>query len=157
MPQYVNHVGTAGREFPLERDDSVFTILVTGGSVAAQIVWNNTLEDALNGRLKIGKPIRVLSGASGAWRQPQQTIFLTLYGDVADAVISLDGFNEHWAVKPERLTRLEVPDGDFYTCNPVLDGGYDRLGASWACGKLRQLSQRHEFAGRVLHHANAAN
>ncbi|MFK5143509.1 hypothetical protein ACI4A9_28820, partial [Klebsiella pneumoniae] len=64
-----------------------------------------------------GKPFRVLSGANGAWSYPSQINFLSLYGDSADAVVALDGFNE---LKPT-LTPLFSPNSDvfLYAARPV--------------------------------------
>jgi hypothetical protein len=94
---------TDDRDIPFRRDPEYFTVLLVGGSVAAQMasgsrnqihhIW---LEDALNQNFVSpnGKPFRVLSGALGAWKVPTQTNAVTLYGPFVDAVVALDGYNE---------------------------------------------------------------
>jgi hypothetical protein len=92
-----NQAGFRTGAFPLWRDDSVFTILVLGGSVASMFAQNPgaRLEDVLNPSYrKDGKRFRVLNGAIAAWKQPQQLITLLLYGHRVDGVISIEGFNE---------------------------------------------------------------
>lgn len=97
----LNSRNLPGRDIGLEKDDSHFNILIVGGSVAAQFaggdlhgrVW---LEEILN-RDYIspnGKPFAVLQAAFGSWRMPAQNIALTLFGNRADAVLAIDGFNE---------------------------------------------------------------
>jgi hypothetical protein len=39
----------------------------------------------------------VLEGAVGAWKQPQQLLLFTAVANSIDAVVTLDGFNEHFA------------------------------------------------------------
>ncbi len=89
------------RDMPLLKDPEFFSILIVGGSVASQFAggsWNNGiwLEEVLNKNYKSpnGKPFRVLMGAFGAWKYPTQNIAVTMFGDVADAVVALDGYNE---------------------------------------------------------------
>lgn len=133
-----NNVGTMGRDFPLVKDPAWFTILMVGGSVAEHLAASGELEKAI-GNID-GKRVRVLCGAGGGWNQPTQTIMLTLYGDVCDAVVSLDGFNERNRLDGCKL-RLEAPGTTFSQLNPLASGGYDRLAASWECNRLRQFSR----------------
>src|SRR5262245_37358558 len=65
----VNNVGLFGRDFPCEKDDSRFVVLLTGGSVAAQFAQNiaggpRYLEEELNRRYTTGDGRRfvVLNG-----------------------------------------------------------------------------------------------
>ena len=68
----VNNVGLyGGRDMPLERRTDLFTILVIGGSVAAQFAQLNrdgerALEKILNDRYDFGgKQVMVMNGADG--------------------------------------------------------------------------------------------
>jgi hypothetical protein len=139
-PGRVNAIGTIGNEFPLKKDQSRFTILFTGGSVCSQLCESHELERALSG---FGN-VLILNGSSGAWKQPHQTIALARFGEVCDAVVALDGWNEHFFLCGDRR-RLESPGTNFTQINPLLDGGYDRLGASWQCNQLRRFSSRHNL------------
>lgn len=52
----VNRQGYVGPEYPLKRLEKTFTILLTGGSVAEDLMWRGpvtTLEAALNSRYRI--------------------------------------------------------------------------------------------------------
>ena len=90
--------------YPLREGSQFFTILLVGGSVAAQLAHGSNeikdevhwLEDELNRRFisPNKKPFRVLSGAASGWRMPTQIVSATLYGPNVDAVVSLDGYNE---------------------------------------------------------------
>ena len=144
----VNNIGLlGGRDLPLRRDPSKFTILVTGGSVAAQFAQigkdgPHYLEDILNQRYDFGpKRVVVLNGADGAWKQPQQAIMLLLYGDAVDAVCSLDGFNEVLAME-NHSRRLEYPASSFHTVNPIVQGGQEQLAAASLSNALYGWSSR---------------
>jgi hypothetical protein len=116
--QGFNSLGLFGQEYPFEKTPGTFVILLTGGSVAAQYaglnINDNILQQELNAHYTNEKISRflVLNGGDGAWAQPQQFILFSLYSNVIDAVITLDGFNE--SGKVFRLsTRLECPDKNF--------------------------------------------
>lgn len=98
----INSDGFPSPEFPKEANKEFFDILITGGSVAYQLVaglksdLNGTLFTSLNKNYKdkSGRVVRVFSTAIGAWKQPQQLISYLLYGSRFDAVISIEGANE---------------------------------------------------------------
>jgi len=136
-----NNIGTAGRDFPLRKDDSKFTILVVGGSVANALSRTRILENEL-ARYDFGKPVVVLSGAVPAWQQPQSLFMLANYGDVADAVVSVEGFNEHIRLQGG-AKRLEYPNAAFLEVNPVVSNGFDVCGRTWLSGVLRDFSSSH--------------
>jgi hypothetical protein len=83
---------------PLKRPDR-YTILLTGGSVAAQLVqldpWRapRYLEEELNNEYESpnGQPFWVLNGGEGAWIQPQPFIQFALNAQALDAVITPGG------------------------------------------------------------------
>jgi hypothetical protein len=115
-----NNIGLHGEDFPVERRQDRFVVLVTGGSVAgqfAQIDQNGPryLESMLNASYvsPTGKPFLVLNGGDGAWKQPQQAILFLLYSDVVDAVVTLDGFNEALVIGSGSTIALEHPPNNF--------------------------------------------
>src|SRR5262245_36462694 len=152
----INNIGLFGPDFPSEKIRDRFVLLVTGGSVAAQfgqVVPGGPrhLEVALNKRYlsPTGKPFLVLNGGDGAWSQPQQTILFLLYSDVVDAVITLDGFNEHSRLG--RKKRFEYPANNFVIANPVAGGGDTVVLARWVLGRLVGYASQHP----VLSHSHA--
>jgi hypothetical protein len=101
-PGYINNLGLMDRKnYPMKPDPEIFSIVLVGGSVAAQMA-NGTglgpswLETELNNKYfsLTGKPFRVYAGAFGAWHYPAQITFLSLYGDSMNAVVAIDGYNE---------------------------------------------------------------
>lgn len=99
--KFWNEHGIHTKGVPLQKDQSKYTVLILGGSVANQLgrgkvdgkIW---LEEILN-RDYIspnGRPFQVLTAADGAWKFPTQNIAMTLYGNWVDAAIAIDGFNE---------------------------------------------------------------
>ncbi|MBW2522800.1 MAG: hypothetical protein JRI23_01430 [Deltaproteobacteria bacterium] len=81
-------------------DAEPFVVVITGGSVAAQVCWQG--RRVLRQRLAElpaarGKTVRVRSLAKGGWKQPQQAIavlyYLLMRGELA-LLINLDGHNE---------------------------------------------------------------
>ncbi len=148
MPN-ANNVGMTGDDYPLVKPDDRYVVLLTGGSVAAQMGQNRPppapkfLEEALNANYvsPTGKPFLVLNGGGGAWKQPQQTILLTLFGDVVDAVVTLDGFNEQLMFKPGLKLRLDTPGPNFFDINPlVAQGSFGSVVTSWLAGEAAALA-----------------
>jgi hypothetical protein len=137
----LNNVGLTGRDFPLEKDSSKFTILLTGGSVADQFGNLSGLEAILNERYEFPRPVVLLNGANMAWHQPTQMIALGMYGEIADAVVTLDGYNEQLFLRPWSQ-RIETPMLSFTTVNPIRNGNFDALGAAWQTNQLRQFAIR---------------
>jgi hypothetical protein len=97
---YANSKSLIGKEFPDRPRPRTGIILVTGGSVAAQFVWDNRKEESpleriLNAEFTGDRFDRfiVLNGGHGAWKQPNQYIFFGLYADILAGVITLDGVN----------------------------------------------------------------
>ncbi len=145
--EWVNNIGLEGRDFPVEKDKSKFTILVTGGSVANYFAqWikgkENYFEDILNSRYDFeGKQVVVLSGASGAWKQPHQAIMFLLYSELVDGIITLDGFNEHYMLKPEVSVRIEYPANAFHQLNPIIEEGAEKLAIAYITSTLYGYSR----------------
>src|SRR5687768_6438406 len=76
----INNIGLFGPDFPSQRRDDRFVILLTGGSVAAQFAMPlanspTYLEQFLNSKYLSpnGMPFLVLDGGDGAWKHPQST------------------------------------------------------------------------------------
>ena len=135
----VNNVGLhGGVDFPFVRLPDRYVILLTGGSVAAQlgqlqVLEPRFLEEELNARFisPSGKPFLVLNGGAGAWKQPQQMILFSLYAEVIDAVVTLDGYNEQYAFEPG-APRFEYPANNFLEINPIVaKDGFSGLVTSW--------------------------
>jgi len=143
----VNNIGLIGRDVPLRRDPDRFTILLIGGSVAAQLGTAGEdglgyLESMLEAAYDFGgRRVTVLTGAAGGWKQPQPAIMLMLYGEVADAVISLEGFNEHYALG-EGTPRIEFPASNFDLMNPLASHGFDGLIAAARSADSRRSARR---------------
>ena len=116
---YANSKSLLGKEFPDRPRPRTGIILVTGGSVAAQFVWDNRkkespLERILNAEFTGDRFDRfiVLNGGHGAWKQPNQYIFFGLYADILTGVITLDGVNEHDRIASRR--RFEEPASNYF-------------------------------------------
>lgn len=109
----INNLGLLNQNADFDKD-KFYTIGIFGGSVASQFAGMTSapqLEEILNScfNSKSGKPFRVLNFADGAWKQPQQVIALTLYGDYIDAAISIEGFNEQFVFRHGFPADLIVP------------------------------------------------
>src|SRR5262245_48154399 len=116
---YANSKSMIGKEFPDRPRPRTGIILLTGGSVAAQFIWDNRKEESpleriLNAEFTGDRFDRfiVLNGGHGAWKQPNQYIFFGLYADILAGVITLDGFNEHYAISSQR--RFELPASNYF-------------------------------------------
>lgn len=143
----INRSGLFGLDYPLERRADRFVIMITGGSVAAQFGQIHPdgprfLEEALNTGYKSpnGRPFLVLNGADGAWKQPQQTIQFLLHADTLDAMITLDGFNEHYSLTSN--FRIEYPANNFVHVNPFASRGYGEIASRWLAGQIYKRFSR---------------
>jgi len=158
----INRQGLFGRDFPQHRDPKTFSILVTGGSVACQLVGLQPENGALTQHLEQnylsadGRPVRVYNGADGGWKLPQQTILIMLYAKLFDLVISLDGFNEVYRLKGN--VHLEFPSPNYRTVAPLDFTSKTALMAYWLAAKLNFILGHNEFTrclwtGYALAHA----
>lgn len=151
----VNNIGLFGRDMPSRRDESFFTILVTGGSVACQVAGSSEETAFLEREFRsyraagTGRPIRVINGADGAWKQPQQAITVLLYHNAVDAVVTLDGFNEHYCLNGN-LTRMEIPSSNYQAVSPLADSSPDSFVKAWwiknaadTCANLPLINRLH--------------
>jgi hypothetical protein len=149
----INNVGLFGPNYPSARPDDRFLVLLTGGSVAAQFAMSVDggppyLERFLNERYisPTGKPFLVLNGGDGAWKQPQQTILFLLYGDAVHAVVTLDGFNEHYMLQSG--SRFEYPANNFHSVNPLASQRFDDVMWQWAAGRVRATARSNAVLSR---------
>ena len=141
----LNAQGLFGDEFPLEKDPEHFTILLTGGSVAAQLGQLRNpegpkhLEIALNAAYTSpdGRPFHVLNGADGAWKYPQQLFLFAMYARYLDGVVTLDGWNERYAFLPGVRRRLELPAQSYTLVSPLSHDDLDGALAIWALNRTR--------------------
>jgi hypothetical protein len=141
----INNIGLFGPAYPSTRPDDRFLVLLTGGSVAAQFAQGvdggpSYLERFLNERYvsPTGKPFLVLNGGDGAWKQPQQAILFLLYADAVHAVVTLDGFNEHYML--EASTRFEYPANNFHLVNPLASQRLGDVVFRWTAARIRSAA-----------------
>jgi len=146
-----NSTGFLGREFPLQRDRTNFTILLSGGSVAGQLAQTTKgspffLEEELNRCFKPprGERFVVLNGGVGGWKQPITAILFLLYGEAFDGVVSLEGVNEHYSLPH---ARLETPSNNFVTTNPLVSS-YQKLAATWLANEIIRYARENALLGR---------
>lgn len=152
---YINNIGLFGSDYPSEKQSDRFIVLLTGGSVAAQFGQLHPrgpkyLEEILNASYvsPSGKPFLVLNGGDGAWKQPQQAILFLLYSDVVDAVVTLDGYNEHYFASGAAPVRFEYPANNFAMVNPLADNRYDVVASRWLLGRLVGYTSRNRVWSR---------
>jgi hypothetical protein len=155
--KWTNNVGLFGDDFPTVKRTDRYTILLVGGSVASQLAQNEAppapryLEEELNRRFvsPTGKPFLVLNGGDGAWKQPQQFILFGMYASAVDAVVSLDGFNEHYFFRSYTEERLERPLSNFIEVNPfVADENFGDAAIGWVMGRIAGSMARNPVLGR---------
>jgi hypothetical protein len=112
-----NNYGFRSLDIPIEYDSNFFTVLITGASVAEQVgrgngnTSQNYLENYLNSKWKSPKqkPFRVISAAIAGAHQPITLFQSVLFSKVADQVISIEGFNEHFATSGDQLIEQPAP------------------------------------------------
>jgi len=157
---YTNSKSLIGKEYPDRPIPKTGIILVTGGSVAAQFVWDNRktpspLEAILNAEFTGPQYERfiVLNGAHGAWKQPNQYILFGLYADVLAGVITLDGFNEHYMIGASK--RFEAPANNFFQ---VIEQQDPRAASVFAEIALKMDADLYRFTARhtLFHFSNFA-
>lgn len=113
--QYLsNNRGMVGPDYPERRDPESFVIMLTGGSFAerfglARFYDKFYFESMLNERFHPphGKKFKLIIGAHGDYRMPQNLIAPLLNHDIVDAVIDISGFNEF--SNYQKQVRLESP------------------------------------------------
>ena len=151
---HINNIGLFGENFPVQKRDDRFVVLLTGGSVAAQLGQilgpdkPRYLEEALNAQYVSpnGKPFLVLNGGDGAWKQPQQAILFLMHAAVVDAVVTLDGFNEHYMMMSG--LRFEYPASNFMIANPMANYNFGQVVGAWLVGKVAGAVRRNVLLGR---------
>lgn len=157
----VNNVGLFGDDFPTEKRTDRYVVLMVGGSVASQLAQNwpapapKYLEEELNTKYQSpnGKPFEVLNGADGAWKEPQSFILFSLFASSVDAVVALDGYNEHYMFRPYTEERLERPLSNFADVNPfVADENFGDAAIGWVIGRVAGTLTRLPLLG----HSHAA-
>ena len=150
----INNVGLFNDDFPLQRSADHYVILLTGGSVAAQLGQIDQppapkfLELALNEKFVApkGASFKVLNGGDGAWKQPQQAILMLLNVQTVDAVVTLDGYNELEMLRTGAA--LEYPANNFLSVNPLATESYGSVVAKWAVSRLAGKMDGNPFLSR---------
>lgn len=152
-----NNIGLLNDDFPTIKRTDRYVVLVVGGSVASQLVQNSPppaprfLEEELNTKYVSpnGKPFLVLNGADGAWKQPQQFILFSMYATSVDAVVTVDGYNEHYFFTPWMNERLERPLSNFLDVNPfVADENFGDAAIGWVMGRIAGALAQNAVLGR---------
>jgi hypothetical protein len=122
--------GMLGGDIPGARRPDKFVVLLTGGSLAVELLQfgGGSLAEELNRRFVIpGKEIVVVAGAVDAWKEPQQLILFLTHVRGVDAVITLDGYNELEIPKNAR-SAFELPwRGSVLATNPGYDATYAQI------------------------------
>jgi len=158
---YSNNVGLFGPDFPTVKRTDRYTVMLVGGSVASQLGQNSPppapryLEEELNRNYisPNGKPFEILNGADGAWKEPQSFILFSLYASMVDAVLTLDGFNEHFYFMPGTISRMDAPYSNFAEVNPfVNDENFGDAAIGWVMGRMAGALALNP----VLRHSHAA-
>jgi hypothetical protein len=158
---YANAKSLIGKDFVDKPRPRIGIVLVTGGSVAAQFVWDNrqkesALERILNAEFTGDRFDRfvVLNGGHGGWKQPNQYILFGLYADVLTGVISLDGFNEHYMANASQ--RFELPAANFFQVIERQDPRVTTAPLSIAALKLEADLYRFATRHTLFHVSNLA-
>jgi hypothetical protein len=100
-----------------------------------------------------GKPFLVLNGGDGAWKEPQQLILVSMYATSVDAVVTLDGYNEHYYFRPDTSLRMESPASNFLQVNPfAADENFGDAAVGWVIGRLAGILGN----SPILGHSHAA-
>ncbi len=135
----VNSDGFTGPEFPIQKNENFFDILITGGSVAQQFgpmgcedKKNNFCRDFLGEALKryisiTDKEIRVFNAGAGAYKHPHQSIVATLFGQSFDLIISIEGFNEHYMLNDKIPIKLASPAKNINTNDFYINSNLNRI------------------------------
>lgn len=124
-----NNTGHRGPDVPLHKDPGTYAVMILGGSVANQLFQFKQKEiQAYFEKKHPGKRVLVLNGSLEGWKQPQQLFMLQLYGDVIDAAISIEGFNEMiFNRRLDYAARFEAPFLPGYRkANPGFLSGQER-------------------------------
>lgn len=141
----LNNIGLLNDDYPIEKRQDRFTILLTGGSIASQLAQMSDgdaprfLELELNQNYisPNGKPFLVLNGGDGAWKEPQPFILFALNAQAVDAVITVGGMNEFYMFRNFVTERLERPVSNFLEVNPlVADENFGDAAIGWVMGRI---------------------
>lgn len=114
--------GFLGDDILRSRGSSVFNVVITGGSVAANFYSDvgPDLAKALQAFPRVdGKETRVFTFAVGGWHQPQQMLAVAYFlsiGAQIDMVVNIDGFNE-----------VAIPVGQLPQVSPYYPRGWQAL------------------------------
>jgi hypothetical protein len=157
-PRNVNNVGLFNEDFPSVKRTDRYVVLMVGGSVASQLAQNypsppapRFLEEELNAKYisPNGKPFLVLNGGDGAWKQPQQFILFSMYATAVDAMVSVEGYNEHYFFTPWMNERFERPLSNFLEVNPfVADENFGDAAIGWVMGRIAGTLAANPVLGR---------
>jgi hypothetical protein len=147
--------GLYGPDIPAQRTPGVFRVLLTGGSVAVQLGFvpaEHSLETVLNERFGTeALRFEVINAALEAWKQPQQLFTTVLYGNAVDGIVSLEGFNEFFAIlaHSENGRRMDLPwQPSYVATNPYFEESGPSQVASWVNQRLYEFNRDHWLGSR---------
>lgn len=86
-----------------EKNNNDYVIAITGGSFAGTIVdflnspERTSFREQFQDTIPPGKTLKFINLTAGGYHQPVAYLQVSLYSDIVDAVISIEGFNELFA------------------------------------------------------------
>lgn len=106
-------------DFPHERNEAFFDILIVGGSVAGHMAigWDkldrsaNEIELLLNQAINSGRRFRVFNGATNGSSVPYQQNVILAHAHAFDGVIVIDGYND---LLHSKHNLMGLPDMPYY-------------------------------------------
>lgn len=155
---WINNIGLFGRDVPPRPDSTAYVVALLGASVASQLGQEQSgaplyLEEELNKcyRPPHGDHFIVLNIADGAWKQTQETIAAVLFGDIADAFVSLGGVMEYYTLVGPWY-KFDYPASNFEIVNPIATGDFEGVVAGLVVYKLSTFAK----SNWILRHSSLA-
>jgi len=142
---YANNTGHRGPDVPLIKNPKDYVVMILGGSVANQLFQFKHEEiEVFFQKKHPDKNVIILNGSLEGWKQPQQLFMLQMYGEVIDAAISIEGFNE--MIFNRRLDYELRFDTPFLPGYRKANAGFlsdSERGVIWLNGELFDLINNH--------------
>jgi hypothetical protein len=151
---FANNTGHRGPDVPLVKNDRDYVVMILGGSVANQLFqFEQAGIQQYFQKKHPDKNVVILNGSLEGWKQPQQLFMLQMYGEVIDAAISIEGFNE--MIFDRRLDYRLRFDAPFLPGYRKANAGFltdEERSAIWMSSKLFDLVNN----SSVLRHSKTA-
>ena len=140
----VNNIGLLNTDFPtIKRDESTPCWWSAAGRLAGDAEHPATRAALPRGGAQqaLCQPQRqAVAGAERRRRRVEGAaafILFAMYATSVDAVIALDGYNEHYMFRPYTEARLEAPLSNFTDVNPfVADENFGDAAIGWVMGRV---------------------